>query len=211
MNNIASPMGSSFARPKGVKATKNRVEIARMKHMTTKGSAESMSKMASSHTKIAAVMVRKQQFAKNQAKIAGLWKLHSYYQSLNNKSKVNKVMEKLEKLIGLDDDIENKEDKNLDGDDNKNEEALDGQKGNNEINDNDNTSDSSDDVDHDNDCDEESGDDVEDDYDREEDSSDDVNEDNEDDEVDDDIDVNNEENDDNDDISSVSGGNNVDN
>jgi len=211
VNNIASPMGSSFARPKGVKATKNHVEISRMKHMTTKGSAESMSKMASSHTKIAAVMVHKQQFAENQAKIAGLWKLHSYYQSLNNKSKVNKVMEKLEKLIGLDDDVENKEDKNLDGDDNKNEEALDGQKGNNEINDNDNTSNSSDDDDHHNDCDEESGDDVEDKYDREEDSGDDINEDNEDDEVDDDKDVNNEENDDNDDISSVSGGNNVDN
>ncbi len=32
--------------------------------MTTKDSAESMIKMASSHTKIAAVMIRKQQFAK---------------------------------------------------------------------------------------------------------------------------------------------------
>ncbi len=128
-NNLASPMGSSLARPKGVKAAKNPVEIARMKHMTTKDSAESMSKMAASYTKIAAVMVRKQQFAENQAKIADLWKLHSYYQSSNNKSKMKNVMDKIEKLIGLDDDGENEEEENLDGGDIENEEAelLDGE------------------------------------------------------------------------------------
>ncbi len=48
VNNLASPMGSLY--PKGVKAAKNHVKIARMKHMTTKDSAASMSKMASLHT-----------------------------------------------------------------------------------------------------------------------------------------------------------------
>ncbi len=88
-----------------------------------------MSKMTSSHTKIAAVLVCKQQFAENQAKIIDLWKLHSYYQSSNNKSKMKKLMDKIEKLIGLDEDIENKELEKLDGDgiENKEAELLDGE------------------------------------------------------------------------------------
>ncbi len=80
-----------------------------MKHMTTKDSAASMSKMASSHTKNAAVILCKQHFAETQAKIANLWKLHSHYQSSNDVSKLKKVMDMIEKLIGHDNDIENKE------------------------------------------------------------------------------------------------------
>ncbi len=73
--------------------------------------------MASSHTNIAAVLVWKQCFAENQAKTANLWKLHSYYQSLNNKLKMKKAMDKILKLIGLDEDIENKEEELLDEED----------------------------------------------------------------------------------------------
>ncbi len=63
MNNLTSPMALSLAHPKGVNAAKNHVEIARTKHMTTRDSAASMSKMASLHTKMAAVLVCKQQSA----------------------------------------------------------------------------------------------------------------------------------------------------
>ncbi len=170
-NNLASPIGSLFAHPKGIKAAKNHVKISRMKHMTIKDFAASMSKMASLHTKIAAVLVYKQ-FAENQAKIADLWKLHSYYQSSNNESKMKKAMDKIDWRIGLDEDIENKEVEKLDGEDIKNKEAdllegediekkevelLDGENSSDEINDNnemnddkdynDKEEDSSDDVD----------------------------------------------------------------
>ncbi len=173
VNNLTSPIALLLACPKKVKAAKNYVKIARMKHMTTKDSAASMSKMTSLHTKIDAVLVCKQQFAENQAKIADLCKLHSYYQSSNNKSKMKNMINKIEKLISLDEDIENKEVEKMDGDDieNKEVELLDGEdiennevelldreNSNGEINDNNKMND---DKDYD-DMDEDSGDDIDD-------------------------------------------------
>ncbi len=59
VNSLAAPMGLLLAHPNGVKAAKSHIEVLRMKHMTTKDSAASMSKMASCHTKIAAVIICK--------------------------------------------------------------------------------------------------------------------------------------------------------
>ncbi len=46
-------------------------------------------------------------FSETQAKISDSWKLYSHFQSTNNKSQMKKVMDRIEKLMGLDSDIEN--------------------------------------------------------------------------------------------------------
>ena len=53
---------------------------------------ESMRKMAASHTKIASVMLQKQELMENQGKLASLWKLQEYYVAANQFAKMALVM-----------------------------------------------------------------------------------------------------------------------